>query len=964
MQNSTVKMAVVSGSPLVEMTGTLANLLGAAQNSGGASTDDYFDYMNQKASALKTTFDHIALNGFTDDVDAEGIPIKLAVSGEGRAIIHVSYVQTSTDPEGQPIYTATGTISLLAGTDMHQSVITAITLTGSVLTVAGIILQRLGLTTLSSCWEAVAAYSRSMEIPEQGIELMPMLEEEVQQGAEAAAEAGVEEGVEISVAAEASDPLALPIAAVTVGLLIVADLLRKQLYHALDVYNISAESLSVGAVWEDGASYSVKPASPQLAPVLSPTITQPLVSYTNFIVQNNDAYHGFAYIVHIEPTTELPNGIVACVHITYSGNNTIYLSATETSTDWQSIWNNMNRVEATSQSVTIGDTTVTLTLNSLSSSNDKYKSTLTVVNKKLFPSVLGPFLSMTQVPKSDNPALPDHKQLGNTTYTAGVAVAVSRAGLPSFITGWINALTSVTGPTIADIPGLITQQPCDGGYFLNSVDVSDGSLSYDGLTIQSLTPTGTVGEYLVTMSMSGTATYANWSENGTFSPPPSPQGMPRSWPFSNNYSNFSFHIDSLIFSGTATLAYSEGSDPLNPEPQLQVSFSNVTQEAMSVSNVHIPSGSALHVGDFFGAIGGPGAAPIAQALKTGALDVPVVNALNILLLTIPDSGKVSSDAYLLFAPVAQPIFPSGGGLQMALIGKIVDPQNPAPFTPSQISIPDLPSEGMAIRITPYVFSAAAWDFSAHGGLDGNYPRPEDPVATFDTSTFQSSIPALYSFAPNCPIKVSVTPKVTPTFSAQEIYYLDGSSLSAVSVPAGIINKLSSMFGTVYANCSIFSDVVAAVILPSEYSAWMPTILAASTHSGLACTTVFNLSVVVVSGGADKPACTFTLTTLHVIPSLSIGDSLQNNTQSMSYTLTYESYTLDLGSSAFPMTLGDADVLYAMLFSAISGDITDKLQKAGAIGVPIPHLKGFLMANTTTVIDSEGILVTGNNIAVS
>jgi hypothetical protein len=181
------------------LTGPLESHLKAAL-AGGASVDDYYTFRAERAKLLSDLFDDLRRTGFRFDYLGDGTPVYVAQCGEASAQVTaaVSDITAESDAAqdadaGSVTYHCSGTVSLLAGTDMHQILNTGMTLTsigvGLLITIA----QRIGLQVLSSLFTSCISAGQALMW---GGAAPAALATEVEMTATSAVAAGVDAQVE------------------------------------------------------------------------------------------------------------------------------------------------------------------------------------------------------------------------------------------------------------------------------------------------------------------------------------------------------------------------------------------------------------------------------------------------------------------------------------------------------------------------------------------------------------------------------------------------------------------------------------------------------------------------------------------------------------------------------------------------------------------------------------------------
>lgn len=381
----------------VVLNDTFHPILGAAVT-GGPAVDDYYAHMGDAAQSLNALYEWLSKNEMLDEVEGDGTPVKSAQAGNAAVRVRVDPLTHDVLPAGVKA-TSTGTVNFLAGTDHHSTITTAIDITAAAAGLTAAVAQYLGLTSVAAIVRACANAGQALieggqAVGEAGIEMA------VQQGAAEAAGGEVAavgaDGAVVAVEAVAGATAEIPGVNVVVGALaltavIVADLVEKEQMHWLDVYNLTGVALTLTQPWEDGASFSTAPTPPKIpAATLGVADAASSVSYTSYTAQNSDGVRGLAYMVAITGAggESAAKEVVATVHVTYGGNNSMLVQEVAQGGDYGDLWGSQTRQENTQVTTTLANGyQAVLTMNSLSGADEhKYKSVLYIIDPAMFPS--------------------------------------------------------------------------------------------------------------------------------------------------------------------------------------------------------------------------------------------------------------------------------------------------------------------------------------------------------------------------------------------------------------------------------------------------------------------------------------------------------------------------------------------------------------------------------------------------
>jgi len=156
------------------------------------------------------------------------------------------------------------------------------------------------------------------------------------------------------------------------------------------------------------------------------------------------------------------------------------------------------------------------------------------------------------------------------------------------------------------------------------------------------------------------------------------------------------------------------------------------------------------------------------------LESAITSAINVNLnqelSTLSTHINVSSDAYIDMQLVQPIMFPTNSYFTLLQRGEFYATANPrnSPFTPS-LNLPTAPqnSEMLQIYVDQFVPNTASWVFFKLGKLFLTINASEVPSNSpiqFNTSSWQTLIPALYTKYPNWLMQVQVYPLSPPTIN--------------------------------------------------------------------------------------------------------------------------------------------------------------------------------------------------------
>ncbi|MDP3209377.1 MAG: hypothetical protein Q8M65_09540 [Rhodoglobus sp.] len=551
----------------------------------------------------------------------------------------------------------------------------------------------------------------------------------------------------------------------------------------------------------------------------------------------------------------------------------------------------------------------------------------------------------------------------------GVTIAVAHDALGDLFQVLLDVFASQNNLPMGNINGLVTAQPNDS-YFINSVDVSGGVISSPTIQVGAAEPTSGPddGTFTANVTLSGRTVYNDWHEYGTDTHVSSHGTFVD--PYDDHFEGqFSFDL-TLPMSLKVTIGCSSDStDPWDPQRVLTVQVQSLGVSAgqtPTVTNVVVPSESALNVGAFFGAFTPNAPGEIATALQQVDMVTPCVAALNTMFALLPDSGKLTPDLTFLFPPT-QIVFPSGGGFQMGVSGRLITAAGaryPGP-APQGLALPPLPSLGMTVSFNEYLLNEIAWYESQAGTLSRTYPSPGAAPADWNTNALKADLPQLWDFAPAAPFQLMLTsdPLNPPTFAFMPAWQASKAVLQAICCPADVQATLTDSASMIFASSDDLTAVLKSLLSPSNFAQWGAAIVAEAAGYGLAITTPYAVAMTATLHEQATKLVWFTLTLTHWMDTIGLHTDSQAGKQAVTFTVNSTGYKItNVGSAAdLAFSAADAQTLYDDQLKLQVQDLTMGLSDMGTRGVSVPALPGFVLANPTLTVTASEVLVQGRAI---
>lgn len=329
--------------------------------------DAVFDFFSGNVQALQNLYQTIATSGdsvWIDGTDEKsGMPVKYVDNGDhflsiGAAIHDTDTLQNGTGSTTD--YKQVGIAYVTLTTDQGTSQLIVNTIHYAGIGIAGIAATPALFKLLKPIVKAVARFIKNLAVsiynkvksgfstddPE---EAEDNVEGEAGQAAEEAGEEGAEvaEGIFADVSFTILDGVGVVVAVGVIAVVLILELLSKQMTNWVRFYNVTQGDLQFGICWLKGsAGAEIAPAKVgKTATVtkISKAPTPPWVTSSDTVIYRSDlqfintnVLEGIGYVLNADPSGDFP-GFRVMVDIPSAGDNSIYVGFVKD--DCESVWN-------------------------------------------------------------------------------------------------------------------------------------------------------------------------------------------------------------------------------------------------------------------------------------------------------------------------------------------------------------------------------------------------------------------------------------------------------------------------------------------------------------------------------------------------------------------------------------------------------------------------------------------------
>jgi hypothetical protein len=457
-------------------------------------------------------------------------------------------------------------------------------------------------------------------------------------------------------------------------------------------------------------------------------------------------------------------------------------------------------------------------------------------------------------------------------------------------------------------------------------------------------------QFTVVMTISNLQMHANWNENYTQQPYgydangswPDGGAQPitsPTWPYIVN-------VPSLTITAVLKLSASAGSYGLS----YVSSSANAGNPQPS-----IPSGSVLNNQDPNNCgFGTHISAATVQQIDSMNYGDAVAAALKPIFATIGESGQLGPVTFDFLDPSdTQPVFPTGGGIQLGAKGLVSVNGSAFPLTPpADLPFPPIPTGNPQPHVTYFVqdyeVNALFWGFFFAGVLKATLTHGDlsDPQA-LETETYtDTSLDILPHTYGKKFMTADLTALMRPTVSFTNIYQFTNDNLAKVQQDVG------------GANTTYGQDI--ALLTPGTYSsqAGLEAALKAQDPGlmqyaakieqdiqvpGVVVNHMVRCVLNVVVNATDPPVevIIFDVLQIFVMQGLGLGVSSTGKTQSLTFTFRQPEDFFPQAtfvSSIFPEKINPGD--FNDVWNALRPNWQNAFSAIGSAGLPLPRIPGF------------------------
>ncbi len=537
----------------------------------------------------------------------------------------------------------------------------------------------------------------------------------------------------------------------------------------------------------------------------------------------------------------------------------------------------------------------------------------------------------------------------STQTLQSVTMAVSNQGINSLFKAITPTLISqsFTAPSMSALSSPVeipsTYQRID----VNSIELSGGNISNIQVASTPSISYSSSGTPCISLGGSLHIHYDEWYERGsTFS-----QGATSSSSYADNFGAFDFDITNIDLSFNVAITCGT-SAPL----QWKVTTSNAQQSNVSVANVAIPSGSELNGSDL-----GCVQTRVDEQVSNMVADVnyaqKLSGALNGVLNSIPNSGRLTPNIIYQFAPSCDPSFPNNDGLVLGITGAVQFNGHNYSASPVSIPLPTIqPNLDVVVNVAAYELNALLWAAFQNGDLGINLtPQSDSNSETLNSNYYNAIWPALNSFgqsknANGLPLQVVAGAATAPVASIGTVLQLTQAIYTGLQsqVDAATYANLANMVGIIYYSSSAFNDGLADYLTPAESTQYGNTILNAvqkgATTTVLSMPLSVNVAFNYMYQGSWLPLLSFTINRSNVLSNLSLSNP-SGSTDILGFSFSQQNAdSISNVKVIVPELDGVATDILDIVWALFSANLNIALSSVGARGLPLPTIDGLCLGS--------------------
>ncbi|MCX7749035.1 MAG: hypothetical protein N2645_19420 [Clostridia bacterium] len=457
------------------------------------------------------------------------------------------------------------------------------------------------------------------------------------------------------------------------------------------------------------------------------------------------------------------------------------------------------------------------------------------------------------------------------------------------------------------------------------------------------------GQFSLQFNSSFDVKFDRWHEKGRYTVPD--KDDPQTINFDDDcHDQFHFSVDSLPYHVNLVLSINGGNFVIN--------VTGVTKGNIHDKDIHIPSDSEIAGIEDNSCVSDRFLDGINKHFVEGIdFTVAIKDALNSKLAFIPNSGHLTPDIIFEFAPdqIAFPKDGSGNNFTQGSVSGRVSYKGgfypgQMPDTPPQPQ--NIPDKHIHFNAQDYVFNGLFWAFYSEGDLKMEVvPSMLADPEEMNTSYYKDTYPAIYKFAPNCPMVVDVEAIAAPTQQNQTAYEVTDATIQNLSgkVPADILHTLETdMKGEIYISLEDFESDLNAFLGADNYKLYGNLIVGQSHSVASIVTHTMKFDAYAYKPDASgNPQKTFmfeaNVSQTDYLNQYVLG--VRNNAQTLQFYFQLHSASAVLVKSDVP-GLTKQDDFNSFWTFVIRPEMAKTIQKMGDEGVALPFIKGYLFQNAT------------------
>ena len=429
----------------------------------------------------------------------------------------------------------------------------------------------------------------------------------------------------------------------------------------------------------------------------------------------------------------------------------------------------------------------------------------------------------------------------------------------------------------------------------------------------------------------------------------------------DNRYDYSVAISGLAVQATFQLVASSGAYELTYVPSSASAHAGSPQPS-------IPGGSILNQQES-GACGYSShiASATVQSIGNMSWSSALSSALNPVFASIGESGQLGPVTFDFLDPSdTQPVFPSGGGIQLGAKGlvSVNGSAYPAP-PPADLQFPPIPTGNPAPHVRYFVqdyeVNALFWGFFKAGALHTTLNPGDlgDEASALETNTYENTnLRNLWLKYPGTVMSADLSARCEPTTAFQTIYQLNPDNISKIQaiLPASLwaddsmaLTALSSGAGTTFSSQTGFETELGNI--DTALLTYAPEIEQHAGMPGVVVTHTTRCILNVLHKNDWIPVITFDVAQTFVMQGLQLGVAAGSwsparrynppvHTQSVLFTFTQPSDAQPNATFVSSTIPGVDGANFGDVWEALSSSWMKVFEQIGKAGLPLPRIPGF------------------------